>query len=197
MPLDGADRLAVDELVPHRQPHLIRLDHKVALCADDPACRNSGLVAGEFGFSDNQGAESSLLPGNAQVRAAWEAAHRSGHAVCATLTVPEWRAGNPKTGRLWKMNQIAHCSVPRLGLSETYLISEVEHQLGGEEGEGRRTVLSVAPRSAFMPEPAVTAAIATAVSRPSSVARSPLTIAQSKPKPGERMVAKSITRNRR
>lgn len=30
-------------------------DHKVALCADDPACRIAGLQPGEFGLQDNQG----------------------------------------------------------------------------------------------------------------------------------------------
>lgn len=30
-------------------------DHKVALCADDPACRIADLQAGEFGFRDDQG----------------------------------------------------------------------------------------------------------------------------------------------
>lgn len=31
------------------------LDHKVAIAADDPACRITNLEAGEFGFQDNQG----------------------------------------------------------------------------------------------------------------------------------------------
>lgn len=31
------------------------LDHKVAIGADDPACRITDLQAGEFGFQDNQG----------------------------------------------------------------------------------------------------------------------------------------------
>lgn len=92
-------------------------------------------------------AESASMPGDAKKRANWEAAHRSGEAVNATLTVPEWRAG----GALWQMNQIARCDVPRLQLDDDFLIYELEFRL---DHAGRRTVLEVAPPSAFQPEPA-------------------------------------------
>lgn len=91
-------------------------------------------------------AESTLLPGDAQKRAAWEAAHRVGEAVKASLVVPEWRAG----GTLWQQNELVRCTVPRLALDDEFLIGEIEYR---EDNEGRRTTLTVAPPSAFTPEP--------------------------------------------
>jgi prophage tail gpP-like protein len=91
-------------------------------------------------------AESSLLPGDAQLRAQWEASHRAGEAVKATLTVPDWRAG----GVLWKPNQIATCNVPRLELDDDFLIAKVTYLL---DAQGKRVELEVSPPSAFSPEP--------------------------------------------
>lgn len=95
-------------------------------------------------------AESASMPGDAQVRANWDRAHASGEAVRALLTVPEWRAN----GALWDINQLARVDVPRLALADTYLIGAVDFRL---DREGKRTILSVAPPSAFQPEPAVSA----------------------------------------
>lgn len=97
-------------------------------------------------------AESALLPDDAQLRANWEAAHRSGEAVQATLSVPEWRWGNPQTGPLWRVNQVAKCVVPRLSLDQDYLISEISYLY---DGQGKRSEITVAPPSAFSPEPVV------------------------------------------
>jgi prophage tail gpP-like protein len=93
-------------------------------------------------------AESALLPGDAQKRAAWEAAHRLGEATKATLTVPEWRAG----GVLWPMNVVAKCQVPRLGINGDLLIADVAYVF---DHAGKRVQLGVAPPSAYAPEPAV------------------------------------------
>jgi prophage tail gpP-like protein len=91
-------------------------------------------------------AESPLMPGDAQKRALWEAAHRQGEAVTAVLSVPEWRAA----GQLWQTNQLVKCTVPRLKLNDSMLIGTVEFS---EDDQGRRTELTVAPPSAFSPEP--------------------------------------------
>lgn len=97
-------------------------------------------------------AESALMPGDAQSRAQWEAAHRVGAAVSAVLTVPEWRAN----GTLWDINQLARCTVPRLALDDEYLVGKVEFR---EDHEGRRTLLTVSPPSAYTPEPATNAGL--------------------------------------
>ncbi len=93
-------------------------------------------------------AESSALTSAAQDRANWEAAHRSGQAVKATLSVPGWRAA----GMLWQLNQIVACLVPRLGLDTDLLIGEVTFSDDAEAG--RVTELTVQPPSAFLPDPA-------------------------------------------
>lgn len=92
-------------------------------------------------------AESAALTDMAQVRAAWEAAHRSGEAVKAVLSVPEWRAG----GSLWQCNQMVSCNVPRLGLNSAMLIGEVSFM--DDEKNGRYTDLTVQPPAAFLPAP--------------------------------------------
>lgn len=94
-------------------------------------------------------AESAVMPGDAQIRANWQRAHASGQGVKATLIVPEWRAG----GALWDINQLVRCKVPRLGLDDTFLIYKVEYSY---DRGGKRTALSVAPPSAFQPEPGLT-----------------------------------------
>lgn len=91
-------------------------------------------------------AESALLQSDAQTRAEWEAAHRLGEAVMAILSVPEWRA----SGQLWQVNQLARCTVPRLGLADTLLIGAVDYR---EDDRGRRTDLTLARPAAFSPEP--------------------------------------------
>lgn len=94
-------------------------------------------------------AETASLVGDAQKRANWEAAHRSGQAVQATFTVPEWRAN----GILWQQNQLVHCTAPRLSIAGDFLIGEIEYQ---EDMSGRKVLLTVAPPSAYMPQPPVT-----------------------------------------
>jgi prophage tail gpP-like protein len=93
-------------------------------------------------------AESASLSDAAQLRALWEAAHRAGEAITATLSVPEWRAN----GVLWQCNQIVACDVPRLGLDEDLLISEIV--LSDDATQGRVTELTVQPAAAFTPDPA-------------------------------------------
>jgi prophage tail gpP-like protein len=95
-------------------------------------------------------AESALMPAGASLRARWEAAHRSGEAVNATLSVPGWRVGDSQNGPLWRPNQIVRCDVPRLALNNDFLIGEISYVY---DGSGKRTVVSVAPPSAFTPEP--------------------------------------------
>lgn len=90
-------------------------------------------------------AESAILTADAQTRANWEASHRSGQAVKATLSVPEWRAN----GTLWETNQLAQCTVPRLGLNDKFLIGEVDYK--EDERQGRYVELQVSPPSAFVP----------------------------------------------
>ena len=92
-------------------------------------------------------AESSSLPNAAQIRANWQAAHRAGEAVKATLSVPEWKAN----GTLWQHNQIVACDVPRLALQTDLLIGEFTY-MDVKQG-GRRTELTVQPPSAFVPDP--------------------------------------------
>lgn len=100
-------------------------------------------------------AESALVLADAQVRVDWEAAHRSGEAVNATLSVPEWRFGDPTSGPLWQANQVVACKVPRLALNDDFLIAEVTYLY---DEAGKRTGLAVAPPSAFTPEPRATLA---------------------------------------
>jgi prophage tail gpP-like protein len=89
-------------------------------------------------------AESQLSDADALVRVQWEASTRSGRSVSALLTVPEWRAG----GKLWQMNTLASCIVPRLALKAQFLVGGVTRR---EDGQGRRTELLVAPPSAYLP----------------------------------------------
>ena len=95
-------------------------------------------------------AESALLTADAQKRADWEASHRLGSAVLAVLSTPEWRAG-PGAGQLWQTNQVAKCTVRRLGLAGTLLVGAVEFR--EDDAQGRRTELTVALPAAFSPEP--------------------------------------------
>jgi prophage tail gpP-like protein len=95
-------------------------------------------------------AESALLPGDAQKRAQWEAAHRLGESLQATLTVPEWRAPNA-TGALWQVNQLVNCNVPRLdNFVGDFLVAGIDYRL---DSQGKRCDILVAPPQAFAPEP--------------------------------------------
>lgn len=96
-------------------------------------------------------AESPSLTDYAQLRAQWEAAHRLGRALTATLSVPEWRAN----GQLWQINTLVSCTAPRLGLGGTMLTGVVTFR--EDEHHGRSTELKVAPPSAFAPQPAIPA----------------------------------------
>lgn len=91
-------------------------------------------------------AESALSKPDAQKRADWERSHRFGDAVVAVLAVPEWRAA----GQLWQINQLAKCTVPRLGLNDTLLIGGVDFR---DDQQGRRTDLMVARPAAFSLQP--------------------------------------------
>jgi prophage tail gpP-like protein len=92
-------------------------------------------------------AESASLTDTAQLRALWEAAHRAGMGIKATLAVPDWRAN----GVLWQVNRIVYCDVPRLGLADDLLISAVSFV--EDDSEGRYTELTVQPPAAFTPDP--------------------------------------------
>lgn len=94
-------------------------------------------------------AESASLTGAAQLRATWEAAHRLGEGIKATLTTVEWRAN----GALWRCNQVVGCDVPRLALQTDLLIGETT--FSDSEREGRVTELLVQPPSAFTPDPTI------------------------------------------
>jgi prophage tail gpP-like protein len=92
-------------------------------------------------------AESASLADSAQLRVNWEAAHRLGEGIKATLSVPDWRA----KGALWRCNQLVACDVPRLALNTDLLIGEFVFTDDG--AEGRHADLTVQPPSAFVPDP--------------------------------------------
>ena len=82
-------------------------------------------------------------------RVQWEVARRYGRSMPLELTCDSWRDSN---GRLWQPNTLSATYLPRLGVTLTLLIAEVEFVQGMD---GTHANIIAMPPEAFKPQPLV------------------------------------------
>ncbi|MFT9016407.1 MAG: phage baseplate assembly protein [Acetobacter sp.] len=82
-------------------------------------------------------------------RVQWEVARRYGRSRPVELVCDSWRDSN---GRLWQPNTLAPIDLGKLGLSERWLIAEVEFVQGAD---GTHANIVAMPAEAFKPQPLV------------------------------------------
>lgn len=93
-------------------------------------------------------AESAVDPGDSAARAKWRALHNAGKGTQLTATVRGWFQPD---GTLWRPNQTAPVTSPRLQIDRSLLIGKVTWLL--DDKAGSRTELALAPQEAYLPEP--------------------------------------------
>ena len=116
---------------------------------DDPSVyrrRSKFIVAETVG-----GQKAPLL---AQARLLWEAARRLGRSQAATITVSTWRDA---AGKLWEPNTLIDIVSPALGIDtvsdgEKWVIGRVTYS---RDASGTSAILSVMPKVAYLPQPAL------------------------------------------
>lgn len=77
------------------------------------------------------------------LRASWEAAIAIGRSIKYTITVNGW---SQQDGTLWGINQLVQLQSPRLGVSGTFLISDVNFKL---DENGELTILTITDPRAY------------------------------------------------
>lgn len=95
-------------------------------------------------------AEKKVTNAEAKTRAAWEANVRAARSTVATVLVQDWEQS---PGILWSINQRVTYEAKNLGLSGSFIISEIEYTQ--DDRGGTTASLTLMPPDAFLSDPNV------------------------------------------